>query len=323
MNSVQTRNQAIDLTIISFYMFASLFSAFASYRMHVEPIQEFALPILEAITNFEGRAPDQYRVIPYMIIGAIQDIFAWVFGDPSYSAKYPIIFFDAFFLFASTLLLHRKFPIMNQQLILLVFLLVYPFAMFDGYRPISSYILFLSTVNVLLIFDNALPHRKMMLFFWIGLFSFSRADVALLMAIIAVINLNDRINFIEKLLLVSIPLVVQYVLQFVVFKEAVYFSPVIMVSDNASLRFIMNSPLTFLLLALVIQNCRKMQSFFSYLLKSQRYVLFVMLAYVLVLFVIARPNEYRLLIPYFPILLFLNREFNDSRENLEYENQKE
>ena len=55
------------------FMLASVFAAWGSYLIHVIPIEEPSLPILEALIELSGRAPDQYRVVPYLLIGLIQD----------------------------------------------------------------------------------------------------------------------------------------------------------------------------------------------------------------------------------------------------------
>ena len=41
-----------------FAFLAAICSSWAAYRIHILPVEEFALPILDAVINFEGRAPD-------------------------------------------------------------------------------------------------------------------------------------------------------------------------------------------------------------------------------------------------------------------------
>lgn len=298
---------AIRFLTIVFYLFAAVFSALASYRMHIEPIEGFALPILEAITNLDGRAPDQYRIIPYFIIGVFQDSADWLIGE-NLSAKYPVIFFDALFLCASAIVLRLKFQVPQQQWLILGLFLIYPFTMFDGYRPISSYLLFLSTLWIITVYHNAVSARKIKLFLLVVIFSFSRADVALLMVAIAVIEPGNRMLIVEKIALVGIPLLTQLLLQFLIFPEAVYFSPVIMVSDNASLKFILSSPLTYLTLGLLLHYWNHVWAFLRFMAKYHNRILIVCVCYVLALFVVARPNEFRLYLPFLPIVLWYVQE---------------
>ena len=61
--------------------FASVFSVWSGYSIHVLPIEKQALPILEALLEGNGRAPDQYRIAPYLLIGLIRDGISLIVRD--------------------------------------------------------------------------------------------------------------------------------------------------------------------------------------------------------------------------------------------------
>ena len=88
--------------------FASVFSVLSGYSIHVLPIEEQALPILEALLEGNGRAPDQYRIAPYLLIGLIRDGIS-LFVDSDLQLRYSILVFDGFFLFLSGLALIKHF----------------------------------------------------------------------------------------------------------------------------------------------------------------------------------------------------------------------
>ena len=61
--------------------FASVFSVWSGYSIHVLPIEEQALPFLEALLEGTGRALDQYRIAPYLLIGLIRDGISLIVRD--------------------------------------------------------------------------------------------------------------------------------------------------------------------------------------------------------------------------------------------------
>jgi len=297
---------------ILFYFLGSLFSALVSYRIHVENVEQFALPILEAIINFEGRAPDQYRLIPYLLIGFIQNAIQWLAGSED-SSKFAVVGFDTLCLFAAAMVLDAKFVSDKNPLLIVALFLVYPYTMFDGYRPTGAYLLFLSSIAVILIYHQSIQFRSLKLLILILVFSFSRADVALLMAAIAATSKLS--STVEKAVLLCIPLGCQLLLQYVIFPEAEYFTTVFMLADNLSLQYLANSPLSYLWLGLLIIYRRVIGRFLHYLVQNNPSVLIVLGGYTLVLLLVARPNEYRLFLPLIPIVSWHLRQFSSAPIN--------
>jgi hypothetical protein len=286
------------------FMLASVFAAWGSYLIHVIPIEEPSLPILEALIELSGRAPDQYRVVPYLLIGLIQDAINSLPGI-DVELRYPVLIFDSVFLYLSVMSIRKHFDSIGGQSIQWFLLLIYPFLMFDGYRPTASFILFLS-IHIVVFMRNANAGNKKAWFpftLLIVLMSFTRADVAILFAVSALGLANA--SMLLKICVAIVPLAVQVLLSTVIFSDAEYFSQLVMISDNLSLRFLASSPLTYFLIALLVGYWPSIINFIKQVAKTHVFVLVAMCGYVVTLFVIARLNEYRLFLPFLPLVLWL------------------
>jgi hypothetical protein len=181
------------------------------------------------------------------------------------------------------------FSRLRIRLILIFLLLTYPFMMFDGYRPISSFILFLSSLTMLLCQQHTLPMRKLAFFLLLLTFSFTRADVALVLAVISFAYVS--FNNLEKGLIVVIPIGIQLLLSRVLFPEAEYFSSVVMIMDNLGGRFLIGSPLSYLIIGLLICFWSEVAGFVSSAWRQRKQALIPLLSYCVLLFIIARPNQ--------------------------------
>ncbi|MFP6827418.1 MAG: hypothetical protein VB977_15085, partial [Pseudohongiellaceae bacterium] len=137
----------------------------------------------------------------------------------------------------------------------------------------------------------------------IFLMSFTRADVAILFAVSALGLANA--SMLLKICVAIVPLVVQVLLSTMIFSDAEYFSQLVMISDNLSLRFLASSPLTYFLIALLVGYWPSIINFIKQAAKTHVFVLVAMCGYVVTLFVIARLNEYRLFLPFLPLVLWL------------------
>jgi hypothetical protein len=296
-------------------LLAAAFSAWASYRIHVLPIEDMALPILAQIVDLQGRAPDQYRVLPYLLIGALHFLQEFFAGAPS-TLRYPVLVFDCVSLFAASTMLRRLLPANSALHFSLALLLLYPYLMFDGYRPISAFILFLSVLAVLSMKElgsanTASAWRYLLL---VLLLSASRADVALMIAA-AGLGLA-RPGVLVSITSLAIPLLMQGLLQWLIFPEAEYFSAVVMVQDNLSGRFLFASPLTWLLAGLALLYLQQIRTISCFAWRCYRVTAVVVLGYVLTLFIVARPNEYRLFLPMLPVILLLQQHLHRQNDAL-------
>lgn len=293
-----------------FYLGAAVFAALASYRMHIQGIEADAFPIFEAITDLQGRAPDQYRILPYLLLGALQDLFSLLAGV-RVTPRYPIIAFDAAFLLASMVLLERLVRRPWIRLLNVILAAIYPYLMFDGYRPIASFILTLGCLSMLLMTQAPAAWRKPAFVVLLIAFAFTRADVALLFAVVSFSWLGWR--YWQWAPVLALPVIIQLLLSRVLFPDAVYFSPLVMLADNLSGRFLAASPLSYLLLGTLVICWRPLTGFARLAWGSHRLPLLSLIGYGALLFVIARPNEYRLFLPMLPIVLVLVSELYPPR----------
>lgn len=292
-----------SIKFILVVLLAAICASWAAYRIHILAIEEFALPILEAVINFDGRAPDQYRLLPYALLRAVSELTS-LFPFDDYNLRISILVFDTSFLALAALALRRNFPAIVTPKFLWLLFLIYPYLMFDGYRPISAFILFVCVIAV-----QALPRAQdgnamtlSIALTSILVLSFSRADVALLYAFIFATTLH--ISLPSKAVLIGLPVATQALLSFVLFPNAEYFSAVLMLSRNLSGTLLLASPLSYFVLALALYYWRDILTFSKILLKDDKWFFFAIIGYAALLLLIAMPNEYRLFLPILPLILW-------------------
>tara|TARA_B110000444_G_C18572254_1_gene469934 strand:- start:232 stop:606 length:375 start_codon:yes stop_codon:yes gene_type:complete len=109
----------------------------------------------------------------------------------------------------------------------------------------------------------------------------------------------------EKFIVVGIPIIVQLLLSNTIYPGAKYYSELIMVTDNLSLLYFINNPTTYLLAALAIFYWERIRELVTHLHAENRFVLIIIAGYILTVFVIGRPNEYRLFLPLLPVILLI------------------
>ena len=242
------------------------------------------------------------------MIGVIRDGIS-LFVDSDLQLRYSIPVFDGFFLFLSALALIKHFNCVRDIQTGWLFL-IYPFLMFGGYRPTASFILFLPVHTVTQIRKTGdYQSRAWPLALLTLLMSATRADIALLFAICSVGAAGLGLR--TQSALIAIPLIVQLLLSNLVFSQAEYYSQLFMLKDNLSLRYLASSPITFALIALLIRYCEAIKGLVSYGAKANKSVVFAMAAYTITLCLIARPDEYRLFLPFLPLILWV---FEDYRQ---------
>ena len=303
MNRLEQQPALLWLVLI----LGSIGASVAAYWIHILPIEADALPILEAVIDLEGRAPDQYRILPYMLIGLIAQLVSALAGIEQGSLlpyRYAILIFDSAFLVLSIYTLRHFFESAKHPAIWIGLLIIYPLMMFGGYRPIAAFLLLVATLLTATIKKQRDGNEGMVisLFCLIYIMCVSRADLALMYALLTLVL---KLPLYAKAIAIALPLLSQYVLGQVVFPEAEYFSPVIMLQDNLSLQYFISSPLTYLWVGLVIYYFSAVMSFIKQSWHEQRILFLVLLAYCLTLFVVGRPNEYRLFLPLLPVVLWL------------------
>ncbi len=285
--------------LLAFIIFCSIFSAFASYRLHLESFIDLYSAGLEEIINGVGRAPDQYRYLPYLFLDQIRDILTVIIGE-DIGWKWPLITFEATFLALGLSSLVSYSPKqLDYRIIVITTALIYPFIMFDGVRSIASFVFFMSCFLLLISKSNFFAGRRALFYSVLVAFSFTRADVAILVGLVASHHMHYRIP--EKLVVATIPTLTQILLMQYIFPSAEYFSKVLMFKDNVSAIYIVGNPVTYLILGAIIAYWRKFSDFLATVNKHHRFPLILCIGYIATIFVVGRVNEYRLFLPFLPI----------------------
>ena len=285
--------------LFAFIIFCSVFSAFASYRLHLDPFIDLYSAGLEEIINGVGRAPDQYRYLPYLFLDQIRNILTVIVGK-DIGWKWPLVTFEATFLALGLCsLVSYSSEQLDKRMIVLTTTLVYPFIMLDGVRSIASFIFFMSCFLLLISKSSFLGGRRGLFYSVLVAFSFSRADVAILVGLIAAHHMHYRIS--EKLAVATIPIVAQILLMQYIFPSAEYFSEVLMFRDNISAVYIVGNPVTYLILGSVIGYWNKFSDFLAAVSEHHRFPLILCIGYIATILLVGRINEFRLFLPLLPI----------------------
>jgi hypothetical protein len=134
------------------------------------------------------------------------------------------------------------------------------------------------------------------------LLSLSRADVALLMALLY--GLNCGAHFAVKAGVAAIPVLTQLWLSSFAFPESEY--PVAVIRLGWNLRGSMQHlPIALLIAGAVVLWWGPLVGKVTDLVRHHRWSLGLLFGYCLSTWVVAQPNEYRLYIPLVPVVLFL------------------
>ena len=175
--------------------------------------------------------------------------------------------------------------------------------MFDGVRSIAAFILLMSSISIFF-FSHSSPLVRVKLGFYamLVLFSFTRADIALLVGLVCSVYM--LLGIWEKCITVAIPLTCQLLLSTKIFPNAQYYSDLIMVSDNISLVHFLNNPMIYLLSGCAIYYWSSIREFMIHLYQEQKFIL-LLAGYLLTVFIVGRPNEYRLFLPMLPIIFLI------------------
>tara|TARA_B100001778_G_scaffold283687_1_gene249786 strand:- start:62 stop:1003 length:942 start_codon:yes stop_codon:yes gene_type:complete len=296
-----TKLDSYQLTyrLFAFIIFCSIFSAFASYRLHLDSFIDLYSAGLEEIINGVGRAPDQYRYLPYLFLDQIRHILTIIIGE-NIEWKWPLITFEATFLALGLCsLVSYSSKQLDNRIIILTTALIYPFIMFDGVRSIASFIFFMSCFLLFISKSSFLAGRRELFYSTLVAFSFTRADVAILVGLVAAHHMHYRIP--EKLVVAAVPILAQILLMQYIFPSAEYFSEVVMLKDNISAIYIAGNPVTYLILGAMIVYWRKFSDFLAKVNQHHRFPLILCIGYIVTIFIVGRVNEYRLFLPFLPI----------------------
>jgi hypothetical protein len=271
---------------------------------------KFFVPDLEAdesryrlIFQFIGEAPDQYRILPLLPLKALCSIWTWHTAVLVYNFALGFLCLEMF-----TPLLPWKGQ--HQRLAFsAVFSVAFIYLLYTGWRPDTLGLLLVClAVCLLALRMKEGPVKDMAITLVLIALAFSRAEIA--MAYGFVLALQGRRRWAMAVLWVGMAAGVQLLLSKVVFPKAQYTTDTVMLKANLSGYYLVRNPATWLILAMCLIWWKALSTYLKTSWKKFFYFYLAALGYVLLVLVIGRVNEYRLYLPFLPLLLLLNAATN-------------
>lgn len=301
-NHIEYRRWAIFVLLASF-------TALSAYKLHEPHLIRFA-DNYHAIIDFTGPAPDQYRILPYLMIKTLMYCLDF---------NYATLLFNFLCFVPLYWLLHCRIlvalPPRTRYAVLIVFALIYPVAMIWGYRPVTVFLVLLVT-QVVATYQRlprlALRSYEMMsLLFYLSLISFTRADIAFLTALFLCLYLGNRLPLVVRASYLALPVLAQFLLSRVIFTDAEWSHVFVTFFLNiSSWKYLgLSSPLVYLVLATALAFPESSRSLARFFLTRHRRVLLLLGAYMLLLLFVGRPREFRLFLPFTPMFLMVLNDF--------------
>jgi hypothetical protein len=259
------------------------------------------------IFAFAGDAPDQYRILPLLPLKLL------CAHMPFNTA---VLLYNLAFGWLGLELLWAVQPKAGEgrrTAVSVLFAGAYIYTQYTGWRPDTMGLFCLAALTVWVAWhvrDRLLREGALVLL--VLALAFARADVALAFA--AVLAAYHVRSMSLRLLLPVLPVAVQVLLQWVLFPEAAYYSKTVMLWDNLGGYYLLRNPATYLILALLLLYGRPLWAFTRQLWERYPIVCGALLAYLGLVLVIGRLNEYRLYLPFLPLLLAYWNEFRPRDE---------
>lgn len=248
-----------------------------------------------------GDAPDQYRILPLLPLKHLCNHLPFNHAVLVYNLLFGFLAFELFWWIMGGLNRRKKF-IFN-----LLFAGAYIYTQYTGWRPDTMGMVCLSALMVSPLFICK-PRSNVTLSGTIGMtillaaLAFSRADIALVFA--AYLSIYHTRNWPVRIVWCVLPVLVQYLLMVQIYPEAAYYSDQVMLLDNLSGYYLLRHPGTYLLIALGIVFFQPIRQFIRQTW-DQKWFYLLCLAYMGLVLVVGRLNEYRLYLPFVPIFLLI------------------
>ena len=247
------------------------------------------------IFAFHGDAPDQYRILPLLPLKWICEWLPFNHAVLIYNLIFGFFALELQWRLASSKSIHWRWGLSFGLAVL------YIFFQYTGWRPDTLGLLVLCQVGVLCLRD--IRDRSLRFLAWgavVIALSFSRAEVALIYALFGTFHQLPSYG-----LWIPIPIATQLLLKWVIFPRAGYYTDVVMLKDNLSLFYLLRNPATFLLIAALIAFWRPISEFVKATFRKNLYFYLLVIGYLCLVMVIGRVNEYRLYLPFIPLLLLI------------------
>lgn len=278
-------------------------SFFSSYTTSVMFFLEKDYIDFGNIMDFSGGAPDQYRVLPYLLIKSIVYVLPLKISYLE-SIKFSVIIFNTFFLFMSFYILTKFIRLSDYKmtLIFIGFSLFYPISMFLGPRPVTALYFFLISLYLFL-YDKNNKLTVFLLFVYIAI-SFSRPDLSIVVLVSTIFNMEKKYGFSIILFLFSIPVISHLIISQLIFPDAVYYCKKIMFYDNLSLSYMVHTPGVYLVAAILFLYYSFIKEMVIETFYEYKFFYIGVIFYFLVILVVGRINELRLYLPLIPMMLY-------------------
>ncbi len=301
---------------LSFHLLLAIFLANAANKFFIPNLEtEAKQHFYEQIFNFQGNAPDQYRILPLLAIKGLRSTLQFI--RPEVTFHHVLLVFNficGFLIFEGFFRLLTTFSERKGYLFNLIFAIVFIYTLYTGWRPDTLGLLLICTFYCVW-WNGQKTEQKTGIstfvshLFFIVTLAFSRSDIAAIYAIFFAFTFIP--NWPQRLLLVSLPFAVQYLLQFHIFKSATYYTTPIMVWDNLSGYYLAMNPATWLIAALILLFYKEL---YRYVVKTYQLIplfYWLLLGYLGLVFIMGRLNEYRLYLPFLPLWMIMHSEVKD------------
>jgi hypothetical protein len=243
----------------------------------------------------QGDAPDQYRILPLLPLSALC---SWL---PFNTA---VLLYNVVFGFLTLELLWAIVPGVaegRKYALSILFAGAYIYCQYTGWRPDTMGMVFLASMSAWAALRlPASAWRDGLLLLLVVALSFSRADMALALAVILSAYFLRTLPV--RIALPLLPLGIQALLQWGIFPDARYYTKPVMIWDNLSGYYLVRNPATYLILAVLLIYRLPLLQFARFLWKLYPIVCLVLIGYLGLVLVVGRVNEYRLYLPFLPFI---------------------
>jgi hypothetical protein len=274
----------------------AIFLANAANKFFVVDLDyELAHGFYARIFDFQGDAPDQYRILPLLPLKFLCQYWAFNHAVLVYNALFGFAVLELLWMLSRGLRLPWRWGMSFGLGIL------YIFTQYTGWRPDTMGLLFLCCCAALVLRDLRGHVLQWLLHgLCIVALSLSRAEIALVYALFATVHVQRGFAA-----FIPVPILLQIAVQQLIFPDAVYYSKTIMLMDNLALHYLLRNPATYLIAATAVAFGRSIVLFVGKTYRRNYYFYFLVIGYFLLVFVIGRLNEYRLYLPFVPLLLLI------------------
>lgn len=283
---------------IFIHLLLAAFLANAANKFFVPDLEyEAANSFYAKIFEFHGEAPDQYRILPLLGIKVIEGFLPFNLAVMAFN------FLTAFLCFELLFVMLRKASIQSRLTFNLILAGVYIYLQYTGWRPDTMGLLLVGILAILPGFSLPPgPLKQLLTLLGITALAFCRSDIAVVYGVFLAIYQSGPISV--RLLFPVIPVVVQLALQFVIFKNAEYYTKPMMLWDNLGMKYLVRNPATWLIPVVILIYFRPITKFIQRSWNSFRFLYLLLAGYVILVLFVGRINEYRLYLPFVPLFIW-------------------